>query len=165
MIKTTLCYIEQDGKYLMLHRNKKKQDPNEGKWIGVGGKLEKGESPEECLVREVQEETGLELEEYTFRGEIFFSAQGWEEEIMYLYTATKFHGEITDDCAEGELKWISFQEIPKLSLWEGDRVFLADLLAGKKEINLALYYEGDRLVRVERRNSKVSVDGKSPFAV
>ena len=165
MIKTTLCYMEQDGKYLMLHRNKKEQDPNEGKWIGVGGKLEAGESTEECLVREVREETGLELDEYSYRGEIYFSAQGWEDEIMYLYTATKFHGEMIRDCNEGELKWIPFQEIPELSLWEGDRVFLKDLLDGKMNIDLALYYEGDRLVRMERRNSKVSVDGKSPFAV
>lgn len=150
MIRTTLCYLEQDGKYLMLLRVKKKHDPNEGKWIGVGGKLEPGESPEDCLVREVREETGLELDEWQYRGEVFFSAQGWEEEIMYLYTATKFHGKMIEDCPEGVLKWVPFEEIPKLRLWEGDRIFLADLLAGKSDLKLALYYEGDDLVRVER---------------
>ena len=153
MIETTLCYIEQDGKYLMLHRIKKKQDPNEGKWIGVGGKLEPGETPEECLVREVWEETHLVLDEYEKRGEILFSAEGWEDEIMHLYTATGFHGELCEDCNEGELKWVSFQEIPSLSLWEGDRIFLADLLEGKTDIQMELYYQGDKLIRQVRKST------------
>ena len=153
MINTTLCYIEQDGKYLMLHRIKKKHDPNEGKWIGVGGKLEPGETPEECLVREVREETNLELDQYEKRGEVFFSAEGWEEELMHLYTATKFHGQMTEECNEGELRWVPFQEIPSLPLWEGDRIFLADLLEGKKNIQLELYYQGDKLIRQVRKST------------
>lgn len=156
MINTTLCYIEQDGKYLMLHRIKKKQDPNAGKWIGVGGKFEPGESAEECLLREVREETGLELVAYEKRGEILFSADGWEDEMMHLYTATEFRGELNEDCREGELKWVPFSEIMQLSLWEGDKVFLEDLLAGKKDIRMELYYQGDKLIKQIR---KVSVDG------
>lgn len=152
MIETTLCYIEQDGQYLMLHRVKKKQDPNEGKWIGVGGKLEPGETPEECLLREVREETHLELDAYEKCGEIFFSAEGWEEELMHLYTATKFHGSLCEECNEGELRWVPFQDIPTLSLWEGDRVFLADLLEGKRDIRLELYYQGDKLIRQIRKS-------------
>ncbi len=90
MKNTTLCYIEQDGKYLMLLRNKKKADINKNKWIGIGGKFEEGESPEECLLREVKEETGLILEEYRLRGIITFSSEGWGTEYMYLYTASAF---------------------------------------------------------------------------
>ena len=151
MIETTLCYIEQDGKYLMLHRVKKKKDPNEGKWIGVGGKLEKGETPEECLLREVREETHLELDQYEKRGEILFSAQGWEEELMHLYTANAFHGQLCEECNEGELRWVPFSEIPDLSLWEGDRLFLEDLLEGRTDIRMELYYEGDKLIKQIRR--------------
>lgn len=154
MRETTLCYIEQDGKYLMMHRTKKKHDPNEGKWIGVGGKLESGETPEECLFREVREETGLEIVQYEKRGEIFFSAVGYEEELMHLYTCTVFRGNLNFDCAEGELRWIPFEEFSKIPLWEGDKLFLADLLAGKSDIYMALYYQGDRLIRVEQTPKK-----------
>ena len=165
MIETTLCYVEQDGKYLMLYRNKKQQDPNAGKWIGVGGKLEPGETPEECLLREVREETGLELTEYQYRGRIAFLPDTWEDEIMYLYTATGFHrasrgeegrncsegelpggGEEGWDCPEGELRWVRFEEIPNLNLWEGDRYFLKELLEGKNDIEMELHYHGDELV-------------------
>ena len=145
MIESTLCYVEQDGKYLMLYRNKKKQDPNAGKWIGVGGKLEPGETPEQCLVREVREETGLELTEFTYRGKILFWLDPWEDEITYLYTATGFRGELTENCAEGELRWVSFEEIPSLPLWEGDKCFLKDLMEGKNDIELELTYHGDKL--------------------
>ena len=149
MKETTLCYIELDGKYLMLYRNKKPQDPNAGKWIGVGGKLEEGETPEQCLVREVREETGLELKKFRCRGKIFFRSDHWEDEIMYLYTATEFQGEILKDCSEGELRWIPFEEIPGLKLWEGDRIFLKELLAGRDDIQLELRYEGEKLVSVQ----------------
>ena len=149
MKETTLCYIERDGKYLMLYRNKKPQDPNEGKWIGVGGKLEEGETPEQCLLREVREETGLELIKFRHRGKIFFLSDRWEDEVMYLYTATEFQGEILRDCSEGELRWIPFEEIPGLNLWEGDRVFLKELLAGKDDIQIELRYEGEKLVSVQ----------------
>ena len=102
---TTLCYMEKDEKYLMLHRTKKQHDFNGGKWIGVGGKFEQNETPEECLLREVREETGLDLVNYTLRGIITFISDEWETEYMYLYTADKWTGELTD-CDEGELKWI-----------------------------------------------------------
>lgn len=146
MIESTLCYLEQDGKYLMLYRNKKEQDPNAGKWIGVGGKLEDGETPEQCLLREVREETGLELTEYAYRGKIVFWLDPWEDEITYLYTATGFRGEIDKACSEGELRWVSFDEILDLNLWEGDRLFLKELIAGTPEIDLELTYKGDQLI-------------------
>lgn len=146
MINTTLCYLEQDGKYLMLCRNKKKQDLNAGKWIGVGGKFEAGETPEECLLREVREETGLELTEYTFHGKIFFLSDTWEDEVMYLYTATGFRGEICEDCPEGDLKWVPKEEILSMNLWEGDKYFLRELIKGTGEMEMELRYEGDKLV-------------------
>ena len=146
MIETTLCYIEQNGKYLMLWRNKKQKDPNGGKWIGVGGKLETGETPEQCLLREVREETGLTLTEYTYRGKIIFWLDPWEDEITYLYTATGFEGELITECDEGELRWVSFDEIPELNLWEGDRMFLKELITGTAEIDMELTYKEDRLI-------------------
>ena len=107
---TTLCYIKKDNKYLMLHRVKKEKDCNKDKWIGVGGKLEEKESPEDCLLREVFEETGLVLEEYKFRGIVTFVSDIWETEYMYLYTATKYHGTIKE-CDEGNLEWVEKQRI------------------------------------------------------
>ena len=152
MIETTLCYIEQDGKYLMLYRNKKKQDPNAGKWIGVGGKLEPDETPEQCLLREVREETGLELTDYTYRGKVFFLPDCWEDEIMHLYVATGFRGELSVACNEGELRWVPFDEVFDLPLWEGDRYFLKDLMSGEGgEIEMELRYHGDELVSVTRK--------------
>ena len=153
MIESTLCYLEQDGKYLMLLRNKKQQDPNAGKWIGVGGKLERGETPEECVVREVREETGYELTDFQYRGKIVFWLDPWEDEITYLFTATGFQK--TSDqgfsCEEGELRWVPFDEIPSLNLWEGDRYFLKPLLEGKKNINLELRYRNDKLLSVTEK--------------
>ena len=118
---TTLCYIEKDGKYLMLHRIKKKSDINQGKWIGVGGHFEEGESPEECLIREVQEETGLFLTQYAFRGIVTFATDVQQTEYMCLYTANAFEGELTA-CNECELAWIDKEKIEELELWEGDRI-------------------------------------------
>ena len=148
MIKTTLCYIEKDGKYLMLHRTKKKNDINEGKWIGVGGKFEPGESAEECLKREVLEETGLTLTSYEYRGLIHFISDNAEDEDMYLYTADGFTGEM-QTCSEGELAWIDKEEIFNLNLWEGDKVFLKKLINGESGFEISLYYEGDKCVRVD----------------
>ncbi len=102
---TTLCYVEQDGKYLMLHRIKKERDVNKDKWIGIGGHFEPGESPEECLLREVKEETGLTLTGYSFRGIITFSAAGWPVEYMCLYTADSFEGTLTE-CNEGTTNFL-----------------------------------------------------------
>ena len=141
---TTLCYIEQEGCYLMLHRTAKKQDPNEGKWIGVGGHLEEGESPEECLLREVKEETGLTLLRWKFRGIVTFVSDLWETEYMCLYTADRFAGELTP-CPEGTLRWIPKGEVETLALWEGDRVFLRLLEEEEGFFSLKLSYRGDSL--------------------
>jgi len=154
-INTTLCYIEKDGKYLMLLRNKKENDLNEGKWIGIGGKFEKDETPDQCLLREVKEETGLTLTEYKLRGVIGFISDKWDDENMYLYTATGFEGELNYDCSEGDLKWIDKDKVMDLNLWEGDRLFLPRLIAGENDINMALHYEGDELVRVWCKNSGI----------
>ena len=126
MKNSVLCYIEKNEKYLMLYRNKKKNDVNGGKWIGVGGKLEENESPDEALLREVKEETGLTLTSYRFRGIITFVSDTWEGEYMYLFTADGFEGELKE-CDEGDLKWISRDFLDQLPKWEGDQIFL-DLL-------------------------------------
>ncbi|MBR5231993.1 MAG: 8-oxo-dGTP diphosphatase [Clostridia bacterium] len=142
---STLCYIEREGCYLMLHRVKKKQDVNAGKWIGVGGKLEEGESPDECVCREVLEETGLRLVNARMRGVITFVSDGWDDEIMFLYTG-EGAGTVHPDCDEGVLRWIPFDDVPALRLWEGDRVFLNLLRESKEFFSLKLSYHGDALI-------------------
>ncbi len=142
---TTLCYMEQDDAYLMLHRVKKEHDENKDKWIGVGGKFEDGESPEECLLREVYEETGLRLTRYRFRGLITFVSDCWETEYMHLFTADRYEGELVTSCDEGELVWIAKREVPKLRLWEGDRIFLRLLSEREDFFSLKLRYEGEQL--------------------
>lgn len=145
-VLTTLCYLEKDGAYLMMHRVKKKRDLNQGKWIGLGGHIEPGESPEECIVREVFEECGLQLVSYRLRGIITFSPQGDGTEYMFLYTADQFYGELTE-CKEGELEWVLKEQIYNLSLWQGDRLFL-DLLRTREEFfSLKLSYQDDILVQ------------------
>lgn len=153
MNKTVLCYIENNHSYLMLFRNKKKEDVNKGKWIGIGGHLEKGETKEQALLREVKEETGLALNSFKYRGEILFVNNDFKE-IMYLYTSNDYSGELIE-CDEGELKWMSFKDIPSLNLWEGDRIFLPKLMNSDKEINLELYYENDKLVKVVDKEEKL----------
>ncbi len=145
---TTLCYLERDGKYLMLNRNKKKNDVNEGKWIGVGGHFEEGESPEDCLRREVMEETGLTLKSQKFRGIVTFiynSADKNVTEYMHLFTSDDFEGELIK-CDEGELEWIDIDKILDLPLWEGDKIFLKLLRDEDTFFNLKLVYEDDILV-------------------
>ena len=143
---TTLCYIEKEEKYLMLHRTKKKQDPNEGKWIGVGGHLEVGESPEDCLVREVLEETGYTLTKYQFRALISFLSDEQEPEMMCLFTADGFEGELKE-CAEGDLAWMDKETVLGLPTWEGDAIFLKLLVEDEKRFfSLRLVYEGENLV-------------------
>lgn len=144
---TTLCYIEKDDSYLMLHRTSKKQDVNKGKWIGVGGHFETGESPEECLLREVKEETGLTLCSYRFRGIITFATDTTETEYMCLYTADGFTGELLE-CDEGKLQWVKKEDIWDLNLWEGDRIFLKLLMEDAPFFSLKLTYEKDRLKEV-----------------
>ena len=142
---TTLCYIEQDEKYLMLLRNKKENDLNEGKWIGVGGKFLPDETPEECLEREVLEETGLVLDQYRMRGVVTFLSDQWETEYMFLFTADAFHGTLKE-CREGELHWIPKEKVMSLNLWEGDPLFLKPLLEDAGYFHLKVRYEGDTLV-------------------
>lgn len=145
MINTTLCYIEKDNRYLMLHRNKKDKDLNAQKWIGVGGKFEPGETPEECLVREVYEETGLSLTSYIFVGVIRFESDEYEAEDMYLYKGTDFTGELKEDCPEGTLKWVDASKVLDLPTWEGDKYFLKPLLEGRTNLKMKVRYEGNTL--------------------
>ena len=142
---TTLCYIEKGNKYLMLHRISKKKDGNKDKWIGVGGHFEKGESPEECLLREVKEETGLELTSYQFRGIVTFISDEWPDEYMCLYTADRYTGDI-GNCDEGELVWVEKEKIMDLNIWEGDKIFLKLLTENQPFFSLKLEYKGDKLL-------------------
>ena len=143
---STLCYIEKDNKYLMLHRIVKKNDVNKDKWIGVGGHFEQGESPEECLLREVKEETGLDLLSYRFRGIVTFIASGWETEYMCLYTADRCEGGMIS-CNEGVLEWVDKEKLLDLNLWEGDKIFLKLLNEDVPFFSLKLQYEGNELVQ------------------
>lgn len=145
MQPTTLCYIENEDSYLMLHRVSKKVDINKDKWIGVGGKFEDKESPEECLLREVKEETGLTLTSYRLRGIVTFVSDRWITEYMFLYTADGYEGKL-GDCDEGELKWVRKDELHKLKLWTGDKIFLKLLKEEAPFFSLKLSYEGDTLV-------------------
>ena len=157
MKKTTLCYIENNDCWLMLYRNKKPDDPNAGKWLGIGGKIEDGESADECNKREVLEEAGLELLSQKFHGVIKFRATTYEDEDMYLYSSSEFvpadkeAGEVFSDsglyeppeCREGELRWIPKSELSDLPMWEGDRAFVEKLLAGEDSISMTLQYTGE----------------------
>ena len=136
---TTLCYIEKDGCWLMMHRVKKQQDENAGKWIGIGGHLEENEAPEECVLREIKEETGLEVTDLRLRGIITFILPDWGNELTFLYTAKTDSAE-TLPCSEGTLAWIPIDEIPGLPLWEGDRVFLPLLRSRQDCFSLKLVY-------------------------
>ncbi len=147
MKNTTLCYIEQDGCYLMMHRTKKKVDVNEGKWIGVGGHCEEGESPDECILRETQEETGLTLTHVRARGLVTFVSDKWDMEYMHLFTADSFEGTPVEECVEGELAWIPKSQLLSLPLWEGDKIFLELLSRDVPYFLLKLEYQGDTLVR------------------
>ena len=142
---TTLCYIEQNDSYLMLHRISKQNDANKDKWIGIGGHFEENESPEECVLREVVEETGLTLLSYRFRGLITFVSDKWETEYMCLFTADEFEGKL-QDCDEGELCWVRKSDINSLNLWEGDKVFFRLLEERQDFFTLKLVYEGEKLV-------------------
>ena len=146
MKNTTLCYILGKDEVLMLHRTAKQNDENEGKWIGVGGKIEEDESPDECLLREVREETGLSLTSWHYRGIVTFVSDRWEGEYMHLFTADAFTGELTA-CSEGELTWIPRGRIADLPQWEGDRIFLSLLEKDAPFFSLKLCYVGDKLVR------------------
>ena len=163
MKKTTLCYIERNNCYLMMLRNKKENDANQGKYVGVGGKFEMDETPDECLLREVAEETGLLLTSYRQRGVISFISDTFENEEMYLYTADAFtyldKSPVTEDfpkieCNEGTLEWIDISDVESIPTWEGDKYFLRELAAGNSNIQMTLEYKGDTLVRAQLGQAK-----------
>ena len=145
MINSSLCYMERGDEYLMLHRIKKKNDMNQDKWIGVGGKFLDGESPEECLLREAREETGLSLTSWRYRGLVTFASDKWETEYMHLFTADAWRGEIID-CDEGALEWVEKSKVSSLPIWEGDKIFLRLLAEDEPFFSLKLRYEGETLV-------------------
>ena len=151
MLQTTLCYLDIGDRTLMLHRVKKKNDVNHDKWIGVGGKFEPGESPEECMLREFREETGLTLTQWAYRGIVTFVSEDWCE-YMHLFTATAFEGELRE-CDEGTLEWVPWESITALPIWEGDKIFLRLLRERETFFSLKLVYEGEKLVRA-------ALDGK-----
>ncbi len=145
MLNTTLCYIEKDNKYLMLHRVKKKDDMSKDKWLGIGGKFEEGESPEECLMREVKEETGLTLNSKRYRGIVTFVSDEYGTEFMHLFTSDSFSG-IIKDCEEGELVWVDKSRVYDLNLWEGDKIFFRLFETTDRFFSLKLIYHGNTLV-------------------
>ncbi len=149
---TTICYIEKDEKYLMLHRTKKENDQSHDKWLGVGGKFEENESPDECVVREVKEETGLTLLSYKLRGVMTFVSDIWETEYMFIYTADRFEGELTE-CSEGELLWVEKSKVPDLNLWEGDILFLKKLMEDSEFFTIKVQYQGEKLIYVVEKSS------------
>ena len=152
-INTSLCYLEKDGKYLLLHRTKKEGDLNRDKWIGVGGKFEAGESPEECAVREIREETGL-CAVPIYRGIVTFVSDKWPTEYMHLFTATSFAGEMIE-CDEGELAWVDKDKVTALPIWQGDRIFLDLLAKGAPFFSLKLVYCGDTLTEAILNGEKL----------
>lgn len=160
MRNTTLCYIERDGKYLMLHRTKKKNDQSHDKWLGIGGKFEDKESPEDCILRETLEETGLTLTQFSYRGIVTFISDIWETEYMHLFTADGFTGTLAN-CNEGELEWISKEKLFSLPMWEGDRIFL-NLLFDRQQpfFSLKLEYQGDKLVYAAKNNIPIALEGR-----
>ena len=155
-VNTTLIYIECGGEYLMLHRTKKENDCNRDKWIGIGGKFEEGESPEECALRETKEETGLTLTSYRYRGIVTFVSDKWESEYMHLFTADGFEGTLKD-CDEGELAWIKKKDLLALPAWEGDKLFLRLLDENVPFFSLKLRYEGETLAEAKLNGEEIEV--------
>ena len=145
MVETTLIYLKRDNKYLMLHRTKKKNDINENKWLGIGGKLEPNVTPDACIKREVKEETGLNLISLKRRGYIMFYNTKCETEKIYLYESSDFSGDIIE-CNEGDLKWVPIEKVMDLNLWKGDRIFLKELINTNNDIAIEFHYDGDKLI-------------------
>lgn len=161
MKNTTLCYLEKDGAYLMLHRTKKENDVNHDKWIGVGGHCEENESPEECILREVKEETGLTLDRLSYRAVVTFVSDQCEGEYMHLFTSEAFSG-TPCECTEGELVWVEKAKVPGLPIWEGDRIFLEMLAKDAPFFSLKLVYSGDTLCRAVLNANELDLK-KMPF--
>ena len=156
MKNTTLCYIEQDGKYLCLYRNKKENDLNEGKYVGPGGHFEEAESPEDCALREVREETGLTLTHYEYRGIVTFISDKWESELMHLFWADAFVGELKE-CDEGDLIWVDKHDLLQKALWQGDKIFLQLLEERPPFFSLKLRYEGEALVQAVLNGKELAI--------
>ena len=157
-INTTLCYIEKDGSYLMLHRVKKKNDLNHDKWVGIGGKFEDKESPEDCILREALEETGLTLTHLEYRGIVTFISNEYPTEYMHLFWAGEFTGTIKE-CDEGNLEWITKDALMQIPMWEGDKIFLRLLDERAPFFSLKLCYQGDTLVEAVLNQEKLPVSG------
>ncbi len=155
-INTTLCYIEQNGCYLMLHRVKKKNDINHDKWVGIGGKFEEKESPEDCVLREVKEETGLTLTHLEYRGLVTFTSDRYQTEYMHLFWADRFTGELCE-CDEGTLEWISKESLHKIPKWQGDEIFLQLLEERVPFFSLKLCYKGDTLIEAVLNGTSLSL--------
>ncbi len=149
MLNTTLCYIEKDGSYLMIHRIKKKNDMNHDKWLGVGGKFEAGESPFDCARREIHEECGISPKNLKYRAVITFVSDLYGTEYMHLFTADGYEGKIDYNCNEGVLEWVKKEDVPALPIWEGDKIFFELLEKEERFFSLKLTYEGDRLLSHE----------------
>ena len=156
-INSTLIYIERGDEYLMLHRVKKENDLNHDKWIGVGGKFEADESPEECMLRETREETGLTLTRWRYRGIVTFVSDEWETEYMHLFTADGYEGMLRE-CDEGELAWVKKSELTRLHLWEGDLLFLRLLTQEEPFFSLKLRYEGERLAAAALNGKALAIE-------
>ena len=146
MKNTTLCYIEENNKYLMIHRVKSKGDGNDGKWIGVGGHIEENESPFDCIIREVKEETGLSLIRPKYRGIVTFVSDRYESEQMHLFTCREYAGELTE-CNEGTLEWVDISRLKEMPLWAGDYIFLELLNTREEFFSLKLEYKNDKLIK------------------
>ncbi len=156
MINSTLCHIEKDGKYLMLHRVKKENDINRDKWVAIGGKFEADESSEECNMREVLEETGLTLKSASYRGIVTFVSDKWETEYMHIFHSCSFSGEVSD-CDEGELCWVDKKELYSLPIWQGDKIFLKLLEEDIPFFSLKLEYKGETLVNAVLNGNQLSI--------
>ncbi len=154
MINTTLCHIEKDGKYLMLHRVKKQNDLNYDKWIGIGGKFEDKESPEECVIREVKEETGLTLNSYTYCGIVTFVSDVWKTEYMHIFHSDDFSGTLKE-CDEGILEWVEIENLYELPVWEGDKIFFKLIEEKAPFFSLKLEYQGDNLINAVLNGEKI----------
>ena len=154
MRNTTLCHIEKDGKYLMLHRIKKENDLNHDKWVGIGGKFEDKESPEQCNRREVLEETGLTLLKSNYRGIVTFVSDKWETEYMHIFHSSDFSGTVKE-CDEGKLEWVEKEKLYSLPIWEGDKIFLRLLEQETPFFSLKLEYIGDRLINAVLNGEKL----------